>query len=781
MKTLVLHLIVIGSLLFASMAQGQITPGNVIAVQEQKDGLLLRMHTGAIKVEVLSPAIIHIVYSPDSAFPQHENPMIVRSTWPGAAWKSESTDQDIVLSTPQLSLVVARKDGSVTFKDQQNKTLLREGGDDGGKTMTPATVNGEKTYHSTELFFPASDEAFYGLGQHQAGVWNYSGESVELEQENTNISVPFFVSTLGYGLFWDNASVSRFNARFPQRLYLASEVADTIDYYFLYGPELDKVIAEYRDLTGQAPLFGRWAYGFWQCKNRYKSQDEILEVAHQYREQGIPVDNIVQDWFWWTKMGSHVFSEHYPDPNTMVDTLHREHFHVMISVWPTFLPGSGNFDTFKRNGWFIHQNSDSASWLPGAGLYDPFNPKARQAYWKLMEDSLFARGFDAWWLDTTEPETLFRQDNLMREAHTGLGSGARYANLYPLMTTMAVYQGQRQATQDKRVFILTRSAAPGMQRNAAVAWSGDLFSTWLSLKRQIPAGLNYMLSGLPYWTTDIGGFVSGDPTDPAYRELFVRWFEYGSFCPIFRVHGTRANDQNELWSYGPQAQAILTKYDSLRYRLMPYIYSLAWRVTHEGYTLMRPLVMDFRDDEQARAIGDQFLFGPALLVNPVTDPRVSTRRLYLPAGTWYDFWTGQSLRGGRFITAAAPLETLPLYVRAGSILPLGPIVQYTGEKPADPIELRIYRGADADTTLYEDDGETYGYEKGYYSTIPIHWADHARTLTLGDAQGAFPGMLQHRSFHIVCVTEGYGNGVDPTERAEKIVSYDGKAVTVTLE
>jgi alpha-D-xyloside xylohydrolase len=739
------------------------------------------MHAGAIKLEVRSPTIIQVVYSPDGAFPQHANPMLVPFTPAPSPWKVESADKEVTLRTAQLSVVAARKDGAITFRDPQNNILLHEGGDDGGKLMVPATVNGEKTYHATELFLPASDEAFYGLGQHQSGEWNYSGESVTLSQENTNISIPFFVSSKGYGVFWNNASVSRFNDRFPPRLYLSAEVADTIDYFFLYGPELDQVIAAYRDLTGQAPLFGKWAYGFWQCKNRYKSQDEVLGVARKYRELSIPIDDIVQDWFWWTKMGSHTFNENYPDPKAMVDALHRDHFHIMISVWPTFLPGTENFDTFKRNGWFIHQNSDAASWLPGAGLYDPFNPKAREAYWKLMDDSLFARGFDAWWLDTTEPETLYREDNNMLQAHTGMGSGARYADLYPLMTTMGVYQGQRQATQDKRVFILTRSAAPGMQRNAAAAWSGDIYSTWQSVKRQIPAGLNFTVSGLPYWTTDIGGFVSGDPTDPSYRELFVRWFEYGSFCPIFRVHGTRKNDQNELWSYGPQAQAILTKYDTLRYRLMPYIYSQAWRVTHEGYTLMRPLVMDFRNDEQAREIGDQFLFGPALLVNPVTDPGANSRRLYLPKGVWYDFWTGQSVEGGKFITAAAPLETLPLYVRGGSILPMGPAVQYTTEKPADPIELRVYRGADADVTLYEDDGETYSYEKGAYATIPIHWSDSTRTLSVGDETGSFAGMLQHHSFQVVCVGEGYGNGVNPTEPAGKVVPYDGKAVSVSVE
>jgi alpha-D-xyloside xylohydrolase len=318
-----------------------------------------------------------------------------------------------------------------------------------------------------------------------------------------------------------------------------------------------------------------------------------------------------------------------------------------------------------------------------------------------------------------------------------------------------------------------------MQRNAAVAWSGDIFSNWSALRRQIPAGLNFSASGLPYWTTDIGGFVSNDPTDPAYRELFVRWFEYGSFCPIFRVHGTRSNNQNEIWSYGDRAQSILTKYDTLRYRLMPYIYSTAWRVTNQGYTLMRPLVMDFRADEQVREIGDQFLFGPALLVNPVTDPGVDSRRLYLPQATWHDFWTGERIPGGGFITAQAPLETLPLYVRAGSILPMGPFVQYTSEKPADPIELRIYPGADGDFTLYEDDGETYSYEKGAYSTIGMHWDDAKRTLTIGERKGDYPGILQRRTFNIIWVGEGHGNGLNLTIPVDRTVQYDGGASTVT--
>jgi len=396
----------------------------------------------------------------------------------------------------------------------------------------------------------------------------------------------------------------------------------------------------------------------------------------------------------------------------------------------------------------------------------------------LMDNALFKIGADAWWLDTTEPETEGRETNILASSKVAIGNGARYANLYPLMTTQAVYDGQRTATSHARVFILSRSAYAGIQRHATAAWSGDINSDWETFKRQIPAGLNLMVSGVPYWTTDIGGFTDGNPDDSAYRELFIRWFEYGAFCPIFRVHGTRATGQNELWSYGAEAQEILTRYDTLRYRLMPYIYSLAWQVTNGGYTLMRPLVMDHREDVTARNVGDQFMFGPALLVSPVTDPGEVQRRVYLPGPNWVNFWTGEKQSGDRFVMAAAPLETLPLFVRGGSIVPMGPAMEYTSESAANPIELRVYSGADADFTLYEDDGLTYDYEKGADSTIPIHWDDAGQALTIGARQGSFPGMLESRTFNIVWVGPGHGVGGNPSGTIDKTVSYDGTAVTV---
>jgi alpha-D-xyloside xylohydrolase len=729
-----------------------------------------------MKLEVCSESIIRVLYSPTGLFPNRPDPVVIKTNWPSAKWDLETTDEAITLVTPQIRAVVKRKDGSVTFQNASGTQLFQQT----ELTMTPVTVNGEHTYHS-ELFSKlwGSYEALYGLGQHQAGVWNYRGEAVDLSQDNTNISIPFFLSTNGYGIFWNNTSRCRFNNRFLSALYLSSEVADVVDYYFLYGPEFDKIISGYRELTGAPPLFGRWAYGFWQCKNRYKTQAELLAVARKYRELHIPADNLVQDWFWWITMGEPVFDkERYPDPKGMVDELHADHFHLMISVWPYFRRGSQTYDDMDRRGFFIDKTKVSGFHPEGMALYDAFNPEARKYYWNLMDQALFKIGVDAWWLDTTEPETEDRETNILVNNKTYAGSGARVANLFPLMTTGAVYDGQRAASDRKRVFILSRSAFAGEQRNAATVWSGDINSDWVFLRRQIPAGLNYSLSGLPYWTTDIGGFVSGNPDDPSYRELFVRWFQFGTFNPILRVHGTRSTDQNELWSYGAEAQKILVRFDNLRYRLLPYIYSLAWMTTSQGYTPMRALVMDFRSDVRAANVGNQFMYGPAILVSPVTEPGATSRSVYLPQARWYDFWNGSSSEGGKRVEAEAPLDRLPMYVRAGSILPLGPEMEWSTEKPADPIELRVYPGADGDFTLYEDENDNYGYEKGAHAEIPIHWNDAEHALTIGARQGEFPGMLRQRTFRVVVVRADHGVGVEPTVAPDRAVSYSGAAVTV---
>jgi alpha-D-xyloside xylohydrolase len=778
LRHLCLTALFVAALVSPALAQWE--PRNpVVAVQPQSDGAIFTMKTGKLRVQLCSDSIVHVLYSPTSSFPpSRPDPVLIKTTWPAIRFTTQTDDDSVTLSTSQLKIVVARKDGAITYRNIDGKQLVQEG----TRKLTPVRVNGEETYRAeSEVNIYGSHEALYGLGQHQAGVWNYRGESVDISQDNSNIAVPFLVSSNGYGIFWNNDSRSRFNNRFANYLYISSDVADVIDYYFFYGPELDKVIAGYRELTGEAPLFGKWAYGFWQCKNRYKSQDEILGVARKYRALHIPVDNIVQDWFWWNRKGEFVFNKNYPDPKGMIDELHRENFHLMISIWPFFEPGSANYDFAEKNGWFIDKFkfAQPPYHADGMALYDATNAEARKFYWDQVNKGLFSIGADAWWMDTNEPETEGLEENIQLGHNLAIGSGDRYVNVYPLLDTAAVYDGQRSTSDRKRVYILSRSAFAGSQRNAVTAWSGDLISDWFSYRRQIPAGLNFALSGIPYWTTDIGGFVFGSPSDPVFRELFVRWFQYGTFNPILRVHGTRNPDENELWSYGPDAQKILVSFDRLRYRLLPYTYSLAWKTTNESYTPMRPLVMDFRSDVRAQNTGDQFMYGPAFLVSPVTEPAATSRRVYLPNAKWYNFWSGASLEGAREVNAEAPLEKLPLYIRAGSIVPLGPDVEWSAEKPADPIELRIYRGADGEFTLYEDENDNYNYEKGVHATISFRWDDAKSVLTIGGRQGEFPGVLASRTFNVVFVNDNHGVGIEPSDAPDKAVRYSGEQIIVT--
>jgi alpha-D-xyloside xylohydrolase len=761
-------LVLIAAAMAAALNAQWIPLNPIRGVQRDANGLTMTMQAGVLRLQVCTDSVIHVQYTPVSTFPHLNDFVVTKTDWPVAEWTMQSDGKTVSLTTARMSVTVSRDDGTITFKDKSGHELLS----DGPRQMSPAQVNGENTWHAEDVFkIYGSEEAFYGLGQHQAGVWNFRGESVELSQENANIAVPVWLSSKGYGVFWNNPGASHFNNRFIHYLYVGSVVADTIDYYFFYGPQFDKIIADYRELTGAAPLFGKWAYGFWQCKNKYNSQQQLLGVAHKYREQHIPLDNIVQDWFWWTNTGEFKFNKNYPDPKGMVDDLHANHVHLMVSVWPYFYPGSATYDEMDKLGYLIDRTKVKSFHPLGMALYDAFNPAAQKYYWNLLDNSLFKIGVDAWWMDTTEPESEGVEESFMMHDKVGGMSGARDADLFPLMTTTVVHDGQRAESDRKRVFILSRSAFAGIQRNGVTAWSGDVLSDFETYKRQIPAALNFELSGIPYWTSDIGGFIMGHPNDPAYRELFVRWFQFGTFCPILRVHGTRAPDTNELWSYGPEAQAALVKFDKLRYSLMPYIYSTAWMVTHDGYTPMRPLVMDFAGDPRVLNIGDQFLFGPSILVNPVTEQGATSRRLYLPAGTrWYDFWTNEAQAGGKSIDAAAPLDSIPLYVRAGSILPLGPEIEWATEKSANPIDLRVFTGADGDFTLYEDENDNYDYEKGVYATIPFHWDDAKHTLTIGARKGNFPGMLETRTFHVVFVGPA---------RAEKTVQYSGSEVTVS--
>jgi alpha-D-xyloside xylohydrolase len=598
-------------------------------------------------------------------------------------------------------------------------------------------------------------------------------------------------------LLWKTLSSS------PQTTSLWSEVGDGIDYYFVYGPALDNVVAGYRRITGPAPMIPRWALGLWQSRQRYETAKASLDAVDGFRSRGIPFDNIVQDWFYWKEdsWGSHEFDKtRFPDPDGWVRKIHEKHARLMISVWGKFYPGTANFEAMRTQGFLYGLNLAEGlrDWVGDGGypytFYDAFNPEAGKLFWSQMERSLFRKKVDAWWLDAPEPDVLPTPtlDGQRTHMHpTALGSGSRMLNAYSLANSKTVYEGQRSVAPDQRVFILTRSAFAGNQHYGAAVWSGDISSTWTALRLQIPAGLGLSVSGIPYWTMDIGGFsvparfAAEHPTAEdaeEWRELNARWFEFGTFVPLLRVHGEAP--KREMWELGgeshPAYQAEL-KFDRIRYRLLPYIYSLAGAVTHAGGTIMRPLVMDFRADATARAVTDQYLFGPAFLVSPVTAYKARSRAVYLPSATsWYDFWTGANVTGGQTIDVPAPYDSMPVHVKAGSIIPTGPEIMYTDEKPADPILLWIYAGADGEFTLYEDDGLTYGYEKGASARIPMRWNDTARTLTIGKREGAFAGMQKARTFEVVLVSKAKPVGFSFAPKADKSVRYDGSQLDLKL-
>ena len=589
---------------------------------------------------------------------------------------------------------------------------------------------------------------------------------------------------------------------------LWSQVADGIDYYFVYGPELDDVVAGYRDLTGQAPMMPLWAYGFWQCRERYKTAQEITDVLKGYRDRKAPIDNIVQDWQFWKEdqWGSHQFDpSRYPDPAGMIKTIHDTyHARLMVSVWPKFYSTTANYKALNDKGYVYKLNitegkKDFVRYV--FTFYDAFNSDARAMYWSQMNTELFSKGVDAWWMDATEPEivegpfTSIASQINTNQTHmnpTALGSGAKMLNAFALVNSQAVYEGQRVAAPNQRVFMLTRNGFAGMQRYSAATWSGDITSTWTAMRKQIPAGMGFSISGMPYWTLDSGGFAvqtKYSATTPTaadtdeWRELNTRWFEYATFLPLMRVHGQ--TPFREMWQFGGDtstAYQAMLKFDRLRYRMLPYVYSLAGGVTQRSGTILRPLVMDFRTDTSARDIVDQYMFGPAFLVAPVTTYKATTRSVYLPTtpGGWYLFWTGAAAAGGATVSAPAPFDAMPVYVRAGSIVPFGPDLQYTGEKPADPITLYVYAGADGAFTLYEDQGTTNDYEKDAFSEIPLQWNDASKTLKIGDRKGTFTGMLASRTFQVVRIASGKAVGFPSTADPDKTVTYTGAAVDVPL-
>jgi alpha-D-xyloside xylohydrolase len=736
------------------------SPGGFVAANDRE----------TLEVTVCGAALIHVTARPVGSPPAAEfQPWMLTKaeTCPGVAFQFSESNGAASLTTAQLTVSLSEPNGNLTVKTVQGETLMHER-PNLPRTYLPSEAPG--LFQIEDRFGPDSSEAVYGLGQHQSGMFNYRGSTVELGQNNTDVAIPLLVSSKGYAILWNTASFSYFDNRFPLELNLESMAAPQIDYYVLYGPQMDSIVHLYRSMTGHVPLFPEWAYGFFQSKDRYKTQAEILAIAGQYRARHIPIDAIVQDWFWWKNggKGDPVFNSGYTDVPAELKALHDEHIHAMISAWALMDSTSENYKQMVQKGFDI----------PGTQAYDPTNPAARDFFWNQFVGQLFAQGWDAFWLDSSEPEEAWPHlgDAILRDKQLHIGSGLEYTNVFPLEHTGGVEEHWKETNPGKRVFLLTRSAFMGQQRNGAAVWSGDVYSSWWALRRQVPAGLNFALSGYPYWTTDIGGYhpmFAGQASQPAYQELYARWFEYGAFCPIFRTHGHR--DSNELWTYD-QVFPTLVTIDRLRYRLLPYIYSLAWKVTGEDATIQRPLVMDFREDPATWEIGDQFMFGPALLVSPVLTEHATSRSVYLPVGAgWYDFWSGERTAGGATVTVPAPLDRIPLSVRAGSILPLGPAIEYAGQA-ADPIELRVYPGADGDFMLYEDQGDSYGYEQGQHATIAIHWNDATRTLTLGTRQGSYPGMAPGHTFNVVIVSAGRGVGPDATAAPDKTIQYSGAKI-----
>ena len=927
----------LGSLFFVLSIILNGCAGSKQEITDIQNGVSIQSKSINLKVQFYDENIVRIVKWLPGATDEKASLSVIKTDLSDIDLKVIKGKNNVTLQSAVLKIEVDTKKGTVVYYSSDDKKILKEG----EAEFTPVVYLNDSAWSVKQNFIMTDYEGIYGLGQHQYGYMNYRGKTVKLVQTNTDAVNPFLVSTNGYGILWDNYSKTIYEDDGTEQSSLWSDVGDNIDYYLVAGKNMDQLISGYRELTGQAPMYGKWAYGYWQSKEHYDTQDELMTVARKYRKLKIPIDNMIQDWDYWNGADnwSGMFFDKtlFPKPKEMVDELHAMNFHIIISIWPALGPKTEIYADMEKSG-FLYP---PVGWA-GFKYYDAFNPTANALYWKYLKNGLYSKGLDGWWIDSTEPDvvnalTKESTDYEMKKVGMNyLGSWARYLNAFSLVMTDDIYKNWRTETSDRRAYVLTRSTYAGQQRNAATTWSGDIGANWQVYKNQIVAGLNHCMSGIPYWTFDIGAFVIGaydgvfinGGKDPAYRELYARMFQYGTFAPIFRSHGSET--PREIWEMG-EYTGTLIKFDNLRYRLMPYIYSQAWKVTHDNYTYMRGLPMDFMSDPNTYNIDDQFMFGPAIMVCPVTEymyhrppepsvfissdhyktntgeegllakyykdsayqvpgiekidkdinvfwytgrpgyvsdsmfairwegklipdesgphqfhlksfdakriildgdtlkmvytsveqyseifnleagkeyslvvetentstgaarmqlfwktpsifekektveERAEIRSVYLPEGTgWIDFWTGETLEGGQTLKANAPMDIIPLYVKAGSIVPMGPFLQYATEKPADPIELRIYPGNDGTFSLYEDENDNYNYENGIYSLIDFRWDDVTKTLTIDDRKGEFPGMLNERDFHIVLVKTDHGTGIEICESPDKVVHFNGK-------
>jgi len=889
-----------------------------------KNQVLVKTEAGTLRLQVVSPEIVRVSASPDGRF--HDRQSLVVLPQQGCAeFQLAKEPGKVVLSTDSLRVEVTKADGAVRFFRADGTLLAQDG-------RCAFQANGE-LWSTTVSYASASDEAFYGLGQHQAGEFDHKGRPEELYQYNTKISVPMVVSNKGYGLLFDAYSLSRWGTDQPyrqlgevfdlsltgtyiqadgsvlsrqedslfyenewairnlpaiklsgakvvyegtltaresgdyhftqyyagfqrtemggkevmsrrwrpawnpnsykysvrleagetlpvriewepdgdvsyiglrvlpagavtDRLTFWSEAEPYADYYFISARNYDGVIKGYRQLTGKAQVMPAWALGFWQSRERYSTQEDLVGTLTEFRRRHIPVDNIVQDWQYWKddQWGSHAFDpERYPNPEAMLDSIHALNGRFMISVWPKFYTNTEHYKELKAAGYaYTHAEEDSLKdWLGHTqSFYDAYAEGGRKMFWRQMDESLyskFGQKIDAWWMDASEPNL---RDCLPMDyfkwllTPNALGSSTEYLNAYALMNAQAIYEGQRSVNPDRRVFLLTRNGFAGLQRYSTASWSGDIGTSWTDMRMQMAAGLNYSMSGIPFWGMDIGGFsVMSKFYQPEWadewQELQTRWHQFGSFVPLFRTHGQWP--RRELWNIAPEGSPAYNSilwYMQLRYRLMPYLYSLAAAVHFEDATLMRGLPMDYPNDPAVRDLSDQWLLGPAFMPCSVSEYKARSREVYFPEGGWYDFYTGEYLKGGQSRTVAAPYERMPLYVRAGSIVPVGPAIEWSSQETDGKLLVLVYAGADAQFTLYEDDGLSYDYEKGAYSTIKLRWNEEGRILTIGPREGSFPGMHRSRVICVQVIDPQNPAPFDPDGANAVCVPYDGKMLTL---
>jgi len=790
-------------------------------IVKTESALILETENGSMKIEPYSDDILRVTYTLTEGFSNIQG----LGTLPKSEvcqWTYTEQESAITLSTKKIILVIDKNTGAFSYFDHNRRLLTKEPAR-GGKSLDPfdayKTVLDEnsvlekivtpdgikevvrdakkvlyKTLYHTRLEFEWADgEALYGLGQQEEGSLNLRGTRQYVHQANMKIAMPVLISTRGYGILLDTYSPLIFNDN-EYGSYLYNEAADELDYYFIYGENLDAVISGYRSLTGQAALLPKWAFGYMQSMERYETQQEILDTVQEYRRRQLPLDSIVLDWQSWEDgmWGQKTFDlSRFPDVKKMTDDLHAMDAHFMISLWPNMYKDTDNYAEMKKESCLFQQSE----------IYNAFDEKARKLYWKQVNEGLFSKGVDSWWCDSSEPVTPEWNSPLKPEPdqnYLAFHNTAKvymeepYTNAYPLMHAKAIYEGQRSVSDEKRVVNLTRSGYTGQQKYGAILWSGDTSAKWHTLRNQIPAGLNFCATGMPYWTLDIGAFFvkkghlwfwDGDYEegceDLGYCELYTRWFQFGAFQPVFRSHGT--DTRREIWQFGEKGEMFydtLARFDGLRYRLLPYIYSMAGMVTLKDYTIMRLLAFDFMQDPKVYEIKDQYMFGSALMICPVTTPMYydkksvpleavdKTRSVYLPAGAdWYDFWTQEKYAGGQTVTARAPIDIIPVYAKSGSIIPMTEEAQNTVTSSDSEIKLVIYPGADGAFTLYQDEKDNYNYEQGAYATIDLHWNDEQGSLTIAKRVGCFEGMADSITF----TAEVIGKGL-------KTVIYKGEEV-----